>query len=84
MHLDEESFLVLYVGINSLHVKMFQATGCILDRKRINRTHLLTVQKVDEIGAKLETPAKKNVGSTRTGNGLVAIFSTNCNRTAAF
>ena len=33
------------------------------------RTHLLTVEKVEEIGAKFGDTCKKNVGSTSAGNG---------------
>jgi uncharacterized protein YaaR (DUF327 family) len=64
---------------------MFQATTCIIGRLRISRTHLLTVEKVEEIDAKLETPARKMLNRQTQGTGLlVYIISANCNKTAAF
>ena len=60
----EERSFVLYVAIESLHVHRFQATKRVIDRIRICRTHLLTVEKVEEIDAKLETPARKMLNSS--------------------
>jgi hypothetical protein len=58
---------------------------CVIDRIRICRTHLLTVEKVEEIDAKLETPARKMLNRQAQVTGLlVYIISTNCDRTAAF
>jgi len=85
MRFIEERSFVLYVSINSLHVHRFQATKCFIDRKRIRRTHLLTVEKVEEIDAKLETPARKTLDRQAQLTGLlIYIISTNCNKTAAF
>jgi hypothetical protein len=43
------------------------------------------VEKVEEIDAKLETPARKTVDRQAQVTGLlIYIISTNCNKTAAF
>lgn len=66
-------------------MKRFQATKCIIDRIRIRRTHMLTVEKVKEIGAKLETPARYTSDRpAQVTRLLVGIISANCNKTTAF
>jgi hypothetical protein len=63
---------------STVHVHGFQATKCIVDRIRIRRTHLLTVEKVEEIDAKLETPARKALDrQAQVTELLVYIISTN-------
>ena len=52
------------------YVKRFRATGSVLDTKRSRRRHVLTVEKLDEIGARLETSPRKSLAQLAQETGV--------------
>jgi hypothetical protein len=51
-------------------VKKVQTHGILIDRKPLKRNHVLTEEKVDDIGLRLENPPKKSLRRLALQSGV--------------